>query len=129
MPTFDITPLKNALSTLEEALAVSEPSTLERDGTIQRFEYTVELAWKMMRRHILALGRPEVSSSPKPIVRDAGVEGLVSEVPVWLDFVDKRNLAAHIYSESDAEAVYKTAMRLPEYVHQLISRLEERGEN
>lgn len=45
---------QRALSRLAEALAIPEGdlSDLEREGLIQRFEYTFELAWKVLRDYL-----------------------------------------------------------------------------
>ena len=40
---------EQALKTFEEAL-LENPSQLERDGAIQRFEYSFDLAWKTLKR-------------------------------------------------------------------------------
>ena len=43
---------KRAISLLRSALeerALSEYSNLEQEGIIQRFEYTLELAWKVLK--------------------------------------------------------------------------------
>lgn len=38
----------DALDQLRQATHVKDPSDLEKEGTIQRFEFTHELAWKLM---------------------------------------------------------------------------------
>ncbi|MGZ3794374.1 MAG: nucleotidyltransferase substrate binding protein, partial [Bdellovibrio sp.] len=46
MNSLSISPLQKALKNLKEALAIKNPTELERDGTVQRFEYSYELIWK-----------------------------------------------------------------------------------
>lgn len=46
-----LTPLKRALSTLEEALSAPD-SSFVRDSIVKRFEYTYEMSWKMMQRYL-----------------------------------------------------------------------------
>jgi len=70
-PPLDFTPLARALQTLQEAQARPPQNDLERDGVIQRFEYTFELCWKSIRKALLFFGRSEVSGSPRPLFRDA----------------------------------------------------------
>lgn len=43
--------LEKAYKTLEEAMSLKNYSTLEQDGTIQRFEYTIELSWKTLKKY------------------------------------------------------------------------------
>ena len=123
-PRFDPKPLERALATLKEALAVKRPTKLERDGIIQRFEYTFELSWKTIRHFLVALGRVDVSGSPKPIFRDALGEGLIADPEPWFDFLDARNLSTHIYSEQQARSVLKAARRFPRYVEHLLVELK-----
>lgn len=112
---FDLENFEKALTTLEAALQQGALSDLERDGAIQRYEYTFELAWKSMRRVLVSLGRNNVSSSPKPVIRDAAEEGLIGNVTRWFGFLEARNLSTHIYSQEEAEKVLKTAIEfLPE---------------
>ena len=52
----DLTPLERALASLEEAFQACDAlpdNSLMRDGAIQRFEFTYELAWKFLRRALL----------------------------------------------------------------------------
>lgn len=41
-----LTIARQALDTLDEVLAIAEPSQIVRDAAIQRFEYTLEAVWK-----------------------------------------------------------------------------------
>jgi len=41
--------LEKAYKTLEEAMSLKVLSDLEKAGTIQRFEYTIELTWKTLK--------------------------------------------------------------------------------
>jgi hypothetical protein len=61
--------LDRALSQLERALAQPAPNDLEVDGTIQRFEFSVELFWKTLRRALLEEGR--VAESPRQAIAGA----------------------------------------------------------
>ncbi|CAG0907090.1 unnamed protein product [Cyprideis torosa] len=53
--TLDLSPLKNAIARLEEGWAVYQRDTsqsLIRDGLIQRFEFTYEIAHKTLKRYL-----------------------------------------------------------------------------
>jgi hypothetical protein len=43
--------LERAYWTLYEAMNLKNYSTLEQDWTIQRFEYTIELSWKTLKKY------------------------------------------------------------------------------
>ncbi len=76
---------------------------------IQAFEFTYELSFKMLKRH-LAL----TSTNPKAVdsmifdevVREAFKQSLVqAEIPVWRDFRRNRGTTSHAYNEEKAQAV------------------------
>lgn len=117
--------LKQALATLEEGLAQPPKNPLERDGVIQRFEYTFELCWKMVRKCLLALGKPEVSTSPKLLIRTAFSEGWIHSVELWFEFLEARNESTHTYDQRRSDWVYSVASRFPKEVHHLIEKLEK----
>ncbi|MBT4791106.1 MAG: nucleotidyltransferase [Halobacteriovoraceae bacterium] len=98
--------LNDALNTFEQAMLSPPKSELERDGVIQRFEYTFELCWKSIRKLLLELGRQDVSSSPKPLFRDAHQENLIGNIDTWFKYIDARNRTSHTYNQKTAEQVY-----------------------
>lgn len=91
-----------AFARFQEALRVRSDE-LHRDGTIQRFECTFELAWKALKVELEERG--VFASSPREVIRHAGREGLLLDVGLWLDFLEKRNLSTHVYREDYAKAV------------------------
>jgi nucleotidyltransferase substrate binding protein (TIGR01987 family) len=73
-----------------------------RDGVIQRFEYSFELCWKSIAKYFKDIGRADIPSGPKPLIREAGKEGLIEDVNAWFDFLQARNSTSHIYNENEA---------------------------
>lgn len=120
----DFENFEKAVKSLELALSKGSLSDLERDGVIQRYEYTFELAWKMMRKTLVALGRSEVSSSPKPVLRDSAEEGLIDDVDAWFAFLEARNLSTHIYSQKEAEKVLKASKEFLPCVKKLLGKFK-----
>lgn len=120
----DLENFEKALATLDAAIQKKTLSDLERDGVIQRYEYTFELSWKTMRRVLVALGRSEVSASPKPVIRDASEEGLIENVMRWFAFLEARNLSTHIYSQEDAEKVLKVATEFLSEAKKLLNKIK-----
>ena len=102
---------EKAIAALQAALSVPEDD-LVRDGTIQRFEFTVELAWKTAKR---IMGTQ--TSAPKQVIREMARNGLIEDVMFWLDAIDHRNLSSHTYNEPLAIKVYAFSQRfLPEAI-------------
>lgn len=120
----DFSSFEKAVATLQEAVGREPANDLERDGVIQRFEYTFELAWKMMRKVLMSLGRVDVSASPKPVIRDAEGEGMVEDVKKWFFFLEARNLSTHIYNQKEAESIYKAAKEFLPYAERLLTKLK-----
>ena len=121
----DFTNFENAINTLEEALSKNKINDLERDGVIQRFEYTFELSWKLVRKILVAFGRSVVSSSPKPILRSALEEGFIDDVGKWFAFLEARNMSTHIYSEKESEKVFNAAKEFLPEAKKLLKRLSD----
>ena len=117
--------LKKALARLREALARPKDDIV-RDSVIQRFEFTVELSWKVLQKQLKLSGVPD-PLAPKAIFREAARLGLVSDPEAWIGFVDDRNLSSHTYKEDLAEKVYASAGRLPSFVDALIAAIEKSG--
>jgi nucleotidyltransferase substrate binding protein (TIGR01987 family) len=130
----DLTPLEKALRQLTTAIEEQkqEPDrTLLRDGLIQRFEFTYELAIHMLRRYL------EETSASKAEVRQLSFEGLIrlgdeyglllSPVAVWKKYREARNLTSHTYNENTAIDLLD---RIPPFVWEvqhLFERLTERN--
>jgi len=109
---------EQAIQRLGDALA-SEDSDLKVDGTIQRFEFTFELAWKTIRRALLYEG--EICKTPRECLKAAFRLALLDEEEPWLSMLDDRNRMAHIYDEAVAREIFE---RVPAY-HQALRRLAE----
>lgn len=114
---------RRAWLTLCEALAVTQPSQLERDGALQRFEYTFEATWKAAQR-FLAVQEGLRAGSPKSSIRLLGQAGLLDEAEAVaaLIMADDRNLTVHTYVEDLAVQIYA---RLPAHCS-LLGTLVER---
>ncbi|UPO98595.1 nucleotidyltransferase substrate binding protein (plasmid) [Cetobacterium somerae] len=99
--------LENAVSRLDEAIKDSkkiELSTL-KDGVIQRFEFTLELSWKILKTYLMNEGIDCVNT-PKSVVREAYKAGIIKNGEIWIEMIDDRNLTSHIYSQSMADDIY-----------------------
>ena len=98
---------QSALSRLTEALSVDiTTNSLFLDGIIQRFEFTYELCWKLMKAYLRHLGVE--ANNPRDTFRESFKQHLILEKEAhrWFDMIDKRNLTTHTYHEKNALQVY-----------------------
>ena len=96
-----------ALGTLRQAVALSgqrELSALEQQGLIQSFEFTHELAWKVMKDFLEFQGYPNIIGS-RDAIREAFKNGLLNDGQVWIDMIDARNESSHTYDLARAEKI------------------------
>lgn len=113
---------KESLKRLEEILE-KEKSVENRDSAIQRFEFTIELAWKCVQKFLRE--QKIICRSPKECFQEAYKFGLVQDDVKWLSAFDDRNLTAHTYNEKMADRIYS---RLPEYL-EIFKNLKNTFEN
>lgn len=100
--------LQSAVSRLKEAIAEYEQthSQAVRDGAIQRFEFSAELAWKATQDYLEEQGYLDVHS-PKAVMRKAYLEGLVTDEQGWLSLLDARNKTSHLYDDIVVDQIYQ----------------------
>jgi len=87
---------------LHEALE-REPeslSLLEKEGVIQRFEYTFELAWKTLKDYLEEGGLVISPVTPRQVIKEAFAAKVISNGQVWVNMLDHRNLLSHTYDSS-----------------------------
>jgi nucleotidyltransferase substrate binding protein (TIGR01987 family) len=83
---------------------VATLSNLEKEGTVQRFEFTVELAWKTLKDYLEYEGQVIDPVTPRNIIKEAFAAHILSDGQVWIDMLDHRNLLAHTYDEATFDA-------------------------
>ncbi len=99
--------LTAAVTRLREALTDYKTTPLDsvRDGTIQRFEFCTELAWKTMREYLLDQGYTEINS-PKAVIRQAYAFGIIEDEQAWVALLTDRNMTSHVYDEQTAREIF-----------------------
>ncbi|MFO7535272.1 MAG: nucleotidyltransferase substrate binding protein [Kiritimatiellia bacterium] len=80
-------------------------SDLEKEGTIQRFEMALELAWKTMKDYLEHGGVVVQPLTPRNVIKEAFAARLLSDGQVWIDMLDHRNLLSHTYDRPTFEKV------------------------
>ncbi len=103
----DFSHLDKALKTLREAISLSSHTQLEKDGVVQRFEYSFELLWKTAKK-ILEMQGLSVDT-PKGVFKELGKIGWLDHVEIWFEFLKARNKTSHQYGEKLADSVFLAA--------------------
>lgn len=102
---------KRAISLLRSALeerALSEYSNLEQEGIIQRFEYTLELAWKVLKDRMEDDGIIIDTISPKGVIRQAFNSKYINNPEIWIHMIGDRNLLSHTYDFDRFSVILQT---------------------
>ncbi len=117
---------RSALTRLDELVAITTRTAVERDALVQRFEFSFEAVWKTAQR-FLALKESLQIGSPAGVIRGCRDVGLLSdsEAEAALHALDDRNLTVHTYNEELAEEI---ASRIPAHATLLavwLARIEQ----
>jgi len=78
-------------------MELSKLSYLEKEGIIQRFEFTLELAWKTLKDKMEYDGLVLDKISPKMVLKEAYQTKYINNIELWLEMIDDRNLLSHTY--------------------------------
>ena len=99
-------------------------SPLEKDGVIQRFKYTFELAWKTIKDFLEAGGLVFSPITPRQIFKDAFAAKVLADGQAWIDMLDHRNLLSHTYDfsvfEKAVDAIYARYLPAMDSLHQYL---------
>jgi nucleotidyltransferase substrate binding protein (TIGR01987 family) len=118
---------ERALALLTEALQ-GEPSALnqlEKEGVVQRFEYTLELAWKTLKDYLEESGIVLNAITPRQVIKDAYAARILDDGQTWIDMIDHRNLLSHTYDpvnfEEAVEAIHDRYLTALSQVRDLLA--------
>lgn len=119
---------RKALAQLESAVALSEMralSDLEKQGLVQAFEYTYELAWNTIKDFYENQGETGIQGS-RDAFRLAFRRGLIDDGECWMRMVKDRAQTTHTYNESTVESIVTDILHLyyPQF-RALAATLEE----
>jgi nucleotidyltransferase substrate binding protein (TIGR01987 family) len=95
---------ENALDRLIEGISYFEhnSSDLVKEGIIQRFEFTHELAWKVMKDFLEYEGFTNIVGS-RSATREAFNKNLLTNGQEWMNMIDSRNQSVHTYERTILE--------------------------
>ncbi|MEW6096609.1 MAG: HI0074 family nucleotidyltransferase substrate-binding subunit [bacterium] len=116
-----------AVESLGEIL--EEPfSIIVRDATIQRFEYTFEAIWKLLKEY-LREREGLICNSPKSCFREAFSAGLLTEDETvqFLEMTDDRNMTTHIYKEEISQILYGKIPTYYRLMELLLEQIKDKG--
>lgn len=126
--------LEEAVMKIKKEYQIEKDGTIEEDsflddiikeGLIQRFEYTHELAWNKMKDFLENAGNNNVFGS-KDATKEAFARGLISNGEVWMDMVKSRNKTSHTYNEETADDIFmKIVHEYYQEFDQFRNRMEE----
>ncbi len=86
-------------------LASQRPlSDLEKQGLIQAFEFTHELAWNVMKDYFAWQGTVDITGS-RDATRESFSKGLVADGEGWMEMIRSRNQTSHTYNEEVANEI------------------------
>lgn len=113
--------LKSALKRLREVL-VAEPTEFNQDAGIQRFEFTFELSWKLIKSLVEFKGKS--CASPRDCIRLAADMEIINDPENWIAFLNDRNALSHTYKQEFAKQVYSRLKNFIPLADQLVSATE-----
>jgi nucleotidyltransferase substrate binding protein (TIGR01987 family) len=97
-----------ALKQLESAVNITksrELSDLEKQGLIQAFEFTHELAWNVMKDFFDYQGGAELITGSRDATKEAFNKGLISDGDMWMEMIKSRNKTSHTYQMTIAQEI------------------------
>ncbi len=115
---------QKALEQLQAGVQLMEErelNNLEKQGLIQAFEFTHELAWKTLKDFLMQRGNPQIYGS-KDATREAFKTNLIAEGQIWMEMIESRNITSHAYDEATAEKIIEQIQT--SYLKQYISLQE-----
>ena len=98
--------LKNAYNSLKIWVEKKNISELERDGVVQRFEYTIEITWKTLKK-FLQFEWGDSGLFPREIIKEFHKKWIIKDSKLFLDFLDLRNNSSHNYNEEMIQDMYE----------------------
>lgn len=113
--------LSKANKRLKEAVRL-KPTRINKDATIQRFEFCFELTWKTIQAYVRDQGLE--CKSPKNCFRVGAKLEVIGDPKIWFEYLEAKNLVAHTYNEKLADKVYHQAIKLPSKIDNLLQKIK-----
>lgn len=134
----DLNSLEKAVAALQSAIRIYDENPLAedapekillRDGVIQRFEFTFELSWKMLKRYLEQYGLERIDTlNNRDLFRVGCEQGLLRDASPWFHYLKMRNQTSHVYDDAKAREVFCAARDFLPDVQALLAQLKEKTE-
>ena len=134
----DLSPLYHAFASMEKSMNflnsdLAQDSDLKeqfRNSVIQCFEFTYELAVKMLRRHLARISSDASNVQQMTymeLIRTSAQVGLLTEVAHYRRYRDMRNITSHTYNVNRAEEIIAILPEFRNDIRALLAELEKRN--
>lgn len=100
---YSIKKLKDAYKKLDEGIKQAKDE-LDKDGVIQRFEFTFELLWKALKIYLEYQGI--IVRTPRESFMEAFRINIINDEKIFLDMLEDRNNTSHIYDKKTSEKIF-----------------------
>ncbi|BAF69254.1 HI0074 family nucleotidyltransferase substrate-binding subunit [Nitratiruptor sp. SB155-2] len=94
---------------LQEAVDIAQDE-LDKDGVLQRFEFTVEMLWKALKAVLTYQGIE--CFSPRSCIKEAYKAHIIDDDEIVLDMLEDRNLSSHIYDQKRSEEIFERIKKI-----------------
>lgn len=114
--------VKKMITSLNESINLVEDNTMAKldkalkDSVIQRFEYSIEWIWKFLKFYLLEEYGEDVEFS-RQTLKSAYKAGLINNLKVFLDMIERRNRLSHDYHDEFAE--FSFDIILEDYINEM----------
>ncbi|NRA73463.1 MAG: nucleotidyltransferase substrate binding protein [Rickettsiales bacterium] len=120
--------MKDAIIRLREAHDKADIKSKEisiyRDATIQRFEFTIELFWKVLKKF---LNHEQIqANTPREVLRQSYTAKIIDDEEIWLKMTTDRNLTSHTYKEHLAKEIFSRIELYLPILEKTYKKLEQR---
>ncbi|TAF73174.1 MAG: nucleotidyltransferase [Bacteroidetes bacterium] len=96
---FKIDDFEKALNKFAEVAYKPNKTELERDATIQRFEFTYEIAWKCLKKALESRGADKIAFT-RDVFKSSLIGDYIDDEALWSEIISNRNLSVHTYNEA-----------------------------
>ena len=118
---YSLNKLKNATQKLKEGIEQAKDE-LDKDGVIQRFEFTFELLWKAIKLYLEHQGI--IIKTPRESFMEAFRINLICDEKIFLDMLEDRNNSSHVYDKETSEKIFNRIKTI--YVPEISRIIEEK---